>query len=243
MATAEREQNAPFYMNEASRRDAAAPPGKIYDAGCHRCPRLTRFLDDVRSEHPGYFCRPVPPFGAARAALVIVGLAPGMHGANATGRPFTGDHAGILLYATLHKFGFATQAMSTGATDALRLVGARVTNAVKCLPPGNKPLPVEINTCNAYLVAEFATLPTTAAILALGRIAHHATLRALGQAARDHPFAHGAEHALSPGLRLFDSYHCSRYNTNTRRLTTAMFEQVFEAIAHYLPRTPAEQAS
>jgi uracil-DNA glycosylase len=221
-------------MTQAHRRDSVAIPAKIYDADCRRCPRLAHFLDDVRDAHPGYFCLPVPPFGAARAGLVIVGLAPGMHGANASGRPFTGDHAGILLYATLHKFGFATQPSSTGVDDGLRLINARITNAVKCLPPGNKPLPAEIKVCNAYLAAELATLSPGAAILALGRIAHEATLRALGLPGRDHPFAHGAEHALSSGARLFDSYHCSRYNTNTRRLTTAMFEQVFAAVSRFV---------
>jgi uracil-DNA glycosylase family 4 len=222
-------------MTRASRHDAVATPAKTYDPDCRRCPRLAHFLDEVRGEHPGYFCRPVPPFGAAQARLVIVGLAPGMHGANATGRPFTGDHAGILLYATLHKFGFATQPRSMAVDDGLRLVDARITNAVKCLPPGNKPLPAEIKTCNAYLAADLASLRPDAAILALGRIAHEATLRALGLSGKVHPFAHGAEHKLPSGARLFDSYHCSRYNTNTRRLTTAMFEQVFAAITSYIP--------
>ena len=226
--------NAAFYMTQAHRRESVAIPAIIYDAQCRRCPRLAHFLDDVRVAHPSYFCLPVPPFGAARARLVIVGLAPGMHGANASGRPFTGDHAGILLYATLHKFGFSTQPVSTGVEDGLRLIDARITNAVKCLPPGNKPLPAEIKVCNAYLAAELATLSPGTAILALGRIAHEATLRALGLRGRDHPFAHGAEHALSSGERLFDSYHCSRYNTNTRRLTTPMFEQVFDAVSRFV---------
>lgn len=201
---------------------------------CRRCVRLAAFLDQVREANPGYFCRPVPPFGDGAARLVIVGLAPGMHGANASGRPFTGDYAGILLYATLFKFGFATRATSIGADDGLRLTGARITNAVKCLPPANKPLPEEIRNCNGYLSAELATLPDGAAILALGRIAHDATLRALGLALRDHPFSHGGMHALARGARLFDSYHCSRYNTNTGRLTTAMFENVFVSIARHL---------
>src|SRR5947208_9622229 len=150
----------------------AAVSAAVYDAECRRCPRLAAFLDAVRAEHPHYHCRPVPSFGAAAARLVIVGLAPGKHGANATGRPFTGDYAGILLYATLHKFGFATRPQSTSAGDGLRLVNARITNAVKCLPPGNKPLPVEVSNCNAYLAAELATLPEGAVLLALGRIAH-----------------------------------------------------------------------
>ena len=205
-----------------------------YDIDCRRCTRLAAFLDQVREANPGYFCRPVPPFGDGAARLVIVGLAPGMHGANASGRPFTGDHAGILLYATLFKFGFATHATSSGVDDGLRLIGARITNAVKCLPPGNKPLPEEIRNCNTYLAAELATLPDGAAVLALGRVAHDATLRALGLAARDCPFLHGRHHALNRGAHLFDSYHCSRYNTNTRRLTTEMFESVFASIVRYL---------
>jgi len=190
----------------------------------------------VRTEHPHYHCRPVPSFGAADARLVIVGLAPGMHGANATGRPFTGDYAGILLYATLFKFGFATRPNARSADDGLRLNNARITNAVKCLPPGNKPQPAEIRQCNAYLTAELSTLPAGAAVLALGRIAHDAALRALGLRSSGYAFGHGAEHAIERGARLFDSYHCSRYNTNTGRLTTAMFEQVFVAITRHLAR-------
>lgn len=159
-----------------------------------------------------------------------------MHGANATGRPFTGDHAGILLYATLFKFGFATRPDARAVDDGLRLIDARITNAVKCLPPGNKPQPAEIRQCNAYLTAELSTLPAGAAVLALGRIAHDAALRALGLPLRGHVFGHGAEHIIGRGARLFDSYHCSRYNTNTGRLTTAMFEQVFAAITRHLAR-------
>jgi uracil-DNA glycosylase family 4 len=212
----------------------AVLPAAAYAADCRRCARLAAFLDAVHAEHPHYHCRPVPPFGAADARLVIVGLAPGMHGANATGRPFTGDHAGILLYATLFKFGRSNRPDSRTAADGLRLIDTRITNAVKCLPPGNAPSPAEARECNAYLAAELAVLPAGAAVLALGRIAHDAALRALGLKARAHAFAHGAEHALGRGARLFDSYHCSRYNTNTGRLTTAMFEQVFGAIVRHL---------
>ena len=241
-----RRGNAPFYMSRLHRRapDHAAVPAAAYDVDCRRCPRLARFLDQVLAENSGYFCRPVPPFGDMNARLVIVGLAPGMHGANASGRPFTGDYAGIMLYATLHKFGYANRAESLGADDGLELIDARITNAVKCLPPGNKPLPAEITNCNAYLAAELAALPDDTAILALGRIAHDATLRALGLGARAYPFAHGAEHVLPrPGgaVQLFDCYHCSRYNTNTRRLTEAMFEQVFASIARF--RSQAAQLS
>jgi uracil-DNA glycosylase family 4 len=222
-------------MSRPPRRAAAATAdASQYDIDCRRCTRLAAFLDQVRDVNPGYFCRPVPPFGDGAARLVIVGLAPGMHGANASGRPFTGDYAGILLYATLFKFGFSTRATSSGVDDGLRLVGARITNAVKCLPPGNKPLPEEIRNCNTYLAAELGSLPESAAVLALGRIAHDATLRALGLAAREYPFSHGRHHALVRGVHLFDSYHCSRYNTNTRRLTTEMFESVFGSIVLHL---------
>jgi len=223
-------------MSPPPRRDSAAATAAAsqYDIDCRRCVRLAAFVDQVREANPGYFCRPVPPFGDGAARLVIVGLAPGMHGANASGRPFTGDYAGILLYATLFKFGFSTRATSSGVDDGLQLIGARITNAVKCLPPGNKPLPEEIRNCNAYLAAELATLPDGAAVLALGRIAHDATLRALGLAARDRPFSHGGHHPLNRGAHLFDSYHCSRYNTNTRRLTTEMFEAVFASIVRHL---------
>ena len=197
-----------------------------FDLQCRRCPRLAAFLEAVRLEEPGYFCRPVPPFGDLKARLLIVGLAPGMHGANRTGRPFTGDHAGILLYATLHKFGFATGPISTEADDALKLVDARITNAVKCLPPANKPLPLEIKVCNDFLRAEIEQSVDARVILALGGVAHAAVLRACGLANAAHRFAHAAEYLLSGNRVLLDSYHCSRYNTQTRRLTTPMFEGV-----------------
>ena len=198
----------------------------VYDPGCRRCPRLAGFLDAVRDKRPEYFCKPVPAFGDADARLLIVGLAPGMHGANRSGRPFTGDLAGILLYRTLHQFGFASAAVSVGTDDGLTLAGARITNAVKCLPPDNKPLPAEIETCNAYLRAELVQFPQITVILALGTIAHAAVLRARGAPQSRHRFAHGAEHALDDGRVLLDSYHCSRYNTQTRRLTPAMFESI-----------------
>jgi uracil-DNA glycosylase family 4 len=197
-----------------------------FDIGCRRCPRLAAFLDAVRGEAPDYFCRPVPPFGDPAARLLIVGLAPGRHGANRTGRPFTGDHAGILLYATLHKYGLASGPVSLAVDDELQLVDARITNAVKCLPPENKPLPIEINTCNDFLRAELEQSPQVRAILALGAIAHAAVLRACGATPAGHRFAHAAEHALPRRRVLLDSYHCSRYNTQTRRLTTPMFEAV-----------------
>src|SRR5438105_5255728 len=212
-------------------------PDAAYDINCVRCPRLASFLGAVGAKHPTYFCRPVGPFGDPRARLVIVGLAPGMHGANATGRPFTGDYAGILLYKTLHAYGFGSAPASTSRADPLRLDNCRITNAVKCLPPDNKPAPSEIGQCNAYLRVELTTLPRDAAVLALGRIAHDAALRALEQQPSKFRFAHGARHALANGVVLFDSYHCSRYNTNTGRLTAQMFHDVFDAVAAHLSHT------
>jgi uracil-DNA glycosylase len=197
-----------------------------FDPSCRRCPRLSAFLDAVRVEEPEYYGRPVPSFGDPEAQLLIVGLAPGRHGANRTGRPFTGDHAGILLYATLHKFGLASRPISTAADDGLRLLNARITNSVKCLPPANKPLPLEIKVCNDFLRAELEQSRSARVILALGAIAHTAVLRACGLANGAHRFAHAAEHSLSENRVLLDSYHCSRYNTQTRRLTTSMFEGV-----------------
>jgi uracil-DNA glycosylase len=214
----------------------AAIPTPIYDASCRRCLRLAHFLDEVRTAYPHYRCLPVPPFGDPAARLLIVGLAPGMHGANATGRPFTGDFAGILLYETLHAYGYASSPLSRTADDPLTLVDCRITNSVKCLPPENKPTPGEVRMCNDYLAADVATLPPGGAVLALGRIAHDATLVALRARRSDHPFAHGARHELRDGVALFDSYHCSRYNTNTGRLTPAMFRAVFDAIGAHLDR-------
>src|SRR5450631_1966562 len=198
----------------------------IFDPNCRQCPRLAAHLNRVRPQQPDYFCRPVPQFGDPAARLLIVGLAPGMHGANRTGRPFTGDHAGILLYATLHKFGLATGPISTSADDSLQLLNTRITNSVKCLPPENKPLPLEIKVCNVFLRAELEQSRSARVILALGAIAHGAVLRACDLRNGAYRFAHGAEHALSGARVLLDSYHCSRYNTQTRRLTTPMFERI-----------------
>jgi uracil-DNA glycosylase family 4 len=197
-----------------------------FDPHCRRCPRLVAFLDEGRARHPGYHCAPVAPFGDPRPRLLIVGLAPGFHGANATGRPFTGDYAGVLLYQTLHRYGWASAPVSSSLDDGLVLMGARITNAVKCVPPENKPTPAEIATCNGFLRAELDGLPAVAVILALGAIAHGAVLRAQGLRASACKFAHGAEHRLPGGRVLVDSYHCSRYNTNTRRLTEEMFREV-----------------
>ena len=201
----------------------------IYDADCVACPRLAAFLEDVRERYPDYHAKPVPPFGANNARLLIIGLAPGMHGANASGRAFTGDHAGILLYETLHKFGLATRPVSEAADDGLELIDTRITNAVKCLPPQNKPIGSEVNTCNRFLANEIAMMPVDSVLLALGGIAHKAIIRALGFRQADYKFGHAAEHVLPNGLTLIDSYHCSRYNTNTGRLTAEMFVAVFEA--------------
>ena len=212
------------------------PPGVVYDPECRACQRLAAFRDKVKSAYPEYFCRPVPPFGDNDAWLVIVGLAPGMHGANASGRPFTGDYAGIILYQTLFDFGWATAPQSRAADDGLRLTGARLTNAVKCLPPENKPTPAESKRCNAYLVNELRAMPKAGAILALGHVAHDSVLRALDAPPSKYKFGHGARHRVEVGgkaLTLFDSYHCSRYNTTPGRLTAQMFRDVFESIRSF----------
>jgi len=206
--------------------NATRDTGQTFCPDCTLCPRLAAFLAATAREHPDYHCKPVGPFGPARPSLLIVGLAPGMHGANRTGRPFTGDYAGILLYETLHGLGLASAPVSVDRFDGLRLIGARITNAVKCLPPDNKPLPKEIDTCNRYLAAELAELTSVKAILALGVVAHDAVLKAAGQKRSAAKFGHGNEHALPDGRLLLDSYHCSRYNTQTGRLTKAMFEKV-----------------
>jgi uracil-DNA glycosylase family 4 len=201
--------------------------GVIFDRTCTECPRLARFLVDGREEHPDYYCAPVAPFGDPKARLLIVGLAPGFHGANASGRPFTGDHAGLLLYRTLHRFGFASRPESKSRDDGLKLLDCRITNSVKCVPPENKPTPTEIRTCNRYLTAELNRKPMPPLLLALGSIAHNAALRALALKPAGYKFAHAAEHELPTGQILMNSYHCSRYNTNTGRLTETMFVDVF----------------
>lgn len=198
-----------------------------FDLNCRRCPRLAKFLDVVREKQPGYHCLPVAPFGDERARFLIVGLAPGMHGANRTGRPFTGDHAGILLYQMLHEFGFGTHTESVSANDSLRLINCRITNAVKCLPPDNKPVGEEINECNRFLASELETMPDGSLLFALGGIAHRAIVKAVGGRQADYKFGHAAEHDLVGRFTMLDSYHCSRYNTNTGRLTTPMFRAVF----------------
>lgn len=202
----------------------------VFDPSCQRCPRLAAYLAGIRTDYPDYFAQPVPPFGDPDPDLLIVGLAPGLHGANATGRPFTGDFAGIMLYNTLFKCGFSNQATSVSRDDELRLTGCRITNAVKCVPPQNKPTTAEINMCNQFLHNEILALRHNTIILALGNIAHNAVLKALECKLQAFKFAHGAEHVLPDGRVLFDSYHCSRYNTQTRRLTEDMFTAVFARI-------------
>jgi uracil-DNA glycosylase family 4 len=220
---------------------AGTPMQTRFSVDCRECSRLAGFLDEVKARYPDYYARPVPAFGDVSPKVLIIGLAPGMHGANRTGRPFTGDYAGILLYQTLYKFGFATHEGSASANDNLELMRCRITNAVKCLPPGNKPEPSEIRQCNQYLAEEISEFAAKgSALLALGAIAHQAVLMALGLKPKSYPFSHGAVHALpheaagdnpkSTGLTLYDSYHCSRYNTQTRRLTPDMFERVFARI-------------
>jgi uracil-DNA glycosylase len=193
---------------------------------CPLCPRLVGFRHDNEAAHPDWFNGAVPSFGPDSARLLVVGLAPGLKGANRTGRPFLGDHAGELLYRTLLKTGLARGRHDVATPEALELVDCMITNAVRCVPPQNKPTPDEIKTCRPFLVARMAALPNLRTLLALGRIAHDSILDAQGLRKRDFPFAHGARHALPSGLTVFDSYHCSRQNTNTRRLTTEMFEQV-----------------
>ena len=201
-----------------------------FDLHCRQCARLSVFLDEVHELHPDYHARPVPPFGVQDPDLLIVGLAPGMHGANATGRPFTGDYAGVILYKLLYEYGFSNQETSVSRDDGLLLQRCRITNAVKCLPPQNKPLGSEISNCNDFLSAEISSLKEGAVVLALGTVAHRAVLRALELRPKDYPFGHDRQYALSDGRWLIDSYHCSRYNTQTKRLTEAMFRQVFEHI-------------
>lgn len=213
----------------------------MYDANCRDCPRLASFLAGLRKTFPDYHNAPVQPFGDVDADLLIVGLAPGMHGANATGRPFTGDFAGGMLYETLHRFGFASAQISMHRDDGLLLTNCRITNAVKCLPPQNKPVGNEIKTCNRFLAAEMRQLPPGSVLLALGTIAHNAILRGLGLTLSHWKFGHASEHDLPGGRVMIDSYHCSRYNTNTGRLTQDMFDQVFTRIRQLVPLVAIEQ--
>ena len=216
-----------------------SPSFALPSADCPLCPRLAGFRNAQRKAHPDWHNAPVPPFGDASAELLIVGLAPGLRGANRTGRPFTGDFAGDLLYATLRKFGFATGHYAARPDDGLSLKRTRITNAVRCVPPQNKPETGEITACRRFLAAELKALPNVRAILALGAIAHHAVLAAMELRRAAYPFAHAAQHELPNGVVLADSYHCSRLNTNTGTLTREMFEAVFAALRQRLTPAPA----
>ena len=211
---------------------APAMPGPGHD--CPLCPRLVAFRQEWRAREPGWFNGPVPSFGGVDARLLIVGLAPGLRGANRTGRPFTGDYAGVLLYRTLLDFGFARGTYAARPDDGLELVDAAIANGVRCVPPENKPLPVEIATCRRFLSETVAAMPRLAAIVALGRIAHETTVKALGLKGSALPFKHGAIHEAGRGITLHDSYHCSRYNTNTGVLTEPMFREVFAGVRERL---------
>jgi uracil-DNA glycosylase family 4 len=212
-------------------RDAFEP-----DRDCPLCPRLAGFRAEARARQPEWHNAPVDSFGDPNARLLIVGLAPGMQGANRTGRPFTGDYAGDLLYATLLEYGFAKGVYQARPDDGLKLIDSRISNAVRCVPPQNKPLPAEINTCRQFLVKTITTMPKLRAIVALGRIAHDSTLKALGLRNASAPFGHGAMHEAG-AIRLYDSYHCSRYNTNTRVLTPEMFRNVFAQVREDLAKS------
>lgn len=218
-------------MSRAAIRSDAEP-----DRDCPLCPRLVAFRKANREREPEWFNAPVPNFGPAAARLLIVGLAPGLKGANRTGRPFTGDYAGDLLYGTLIEFGFAEGKFEARPDDGLKLIDARIVNAVRCVPPENKPTPAEIRTCNQFLGPSIAEMPKLSAIVALGRVAHDAVAITLEAKRSRIPFAHGASHKLRERLTLFDSYHCSRYNTNTGVLTPEMFRSVFRNVRAYLER-------
>jgi uracil-DNA glycosylase len=215
---------------KSSASKPALPPSKTEpDRDCPLCPRLVAFRETNRSQKPQWFNAPVPAFGDRNGRLAIVGLAPGLQGANRTGRPFTGDYAGDLLYATLIEYGFATGTYQARPDDGMKLVDCRIVNAVSCVPPQNKPLPVEIANCRPFLLAAIESMPRLSSIVVLGRIAHESTVKTLGLRASTVPFAHGAVHEAGR-FRLYDSYHCSRYNTNTGVLTPKMFHSVFARV-------------
>jgi uracil-DNA glycosylase len=216
-------------------------PSGMPGRDCPRCPRLVAFRETWRKQEPQWFNAPVDSFGPADAQLLIVGLAPGLRGANRTGRPFTGDYAGDLLYDTLLKFGFARGEYEARPDDTLELADCRISNAVRCVPPENKPTPLEIKTCREFLTATLAEMPNLRAVVALGRIAHETFVSALGKRRAEFPFGHGRAHAMDTWT-LFDSYHCSRYNTNTGVLTPKMFHEVFAAVRKHLD-AKAEQSS
>ena len=221
-------------IEKPGRRDRAGPaPDSEPPRDCPLCPRLAAFRHANQAREPAWFNAPVPSFGSRDASLLIVGLAPGLQGANRTGRPFTGDYAGDLLYATLLEFGFANGVYDERPDDGLTLIDCRISNAVRCVPPQNKPLPAEIATCRKFLNATFDEMARLRAVIMLGRVSHDSTLKALNIRSPDAPFSHGGEFQAG-SIRLFDSYHCSRYNTNTRRLTPAMFKSVFASVREYL---------
>jgi uracil-DNA glycosylase family 4 len=220
----------PAYRSGMMLDSPAEPP-----RDCPLCPRLAEFREVQRIAHPDWFNAPVPAFGDPDAWLAIVGLAPGLQGANRTGRPFTGDFAGILLYETLAKYGLSTGTFAASPDDGLALSGAMIINAVRCVPPQNKPLPVEIHTCRHFLVPAIEALPNLRVVVALGQIAHQSAVKALGGKLPKARFGHLAEHRLPSGLTLIDSYHCSRYNQNTRVLTAEMFEAVFARAVEFRP--------
>ena len=204
--------------------------GQNFDPNCRKCPRLADHLSRVRDQYPSYHSRPVPAFGVARPKLLIVGLAPGLHGANASGRPFTGDEAGKLLFRGLYEFGFSNGPDSRAAGDGLLLYEARITNAVQCLPPKNHPIGQEVSNCNGFLKLEISLLPTDGVILALGQVAHRAVIQTTELRQKGFVFSHHRIHNLVPGRFLVDSYHCSRYNVQTRRLTLGMFQDIFQTV-------------
>jgi len=215
---------------------AAVPLSGKPGRDCPRCPRLVAFRNTWRQSEPAWFNAPVPSFGPIDARLLIVGLAPGLRGANRTGRPFTGDYAGDLLYGTLKEFGFAQGDYQARPDDGFTLIDCRITNAVRCVPPENKPTPAEITTCRDFLAATIEEMPKLRAVVTLGRIAHETLLAAFRVKRKDHPFSHGGRHLID-GLTLFDSYHCSRYNTNTGVLTPQMFRDVFARVRKFLDGT------
>ena len=207
---------------------------------CDRCPRLVAFREETRAREPDWYNGAVPSFGDPSASLLVLGLAPGLKGANRTGRPFTGDYAGELLYTTLAKFGFANDRFAADPGDGLSLVDCMVSNAVRCVPPQNRPTPAEITACRPFLTARLQALPRLRAIVCLGRIAHETLLRTLGERLAAHSFSHGGRHRIA-NLHVFDSYHCSRYNTNTGRLTAEMFEAVFSDVRRLLDGVPTPE--
>jgi uracil-DNA glycosylase len=224
-------------MTPPSNRAAAIGDLRLDPApDCPRCPRLVQMRERNRAAEPGWHNAPVPAFGPLEARLLILGLAPGLRGANRTGRPFTGDYAGDLLYASLKRNGFARGEFERRRDDTLELIDCRVTNAVRCVPPENRPTPLEIKACNSFLTTEVAAMPRLKAVLALGSIAHDALLAAAGERRSAYRFGHGAIHRLSGGLILADSYHCSRLNTNTGRLTEAMFDAVVASVKRQIER-------